>query len=86
MTDDHETCVVCGRRANVWHHCLYGSNHKKCDEDDLVVPMCSECHALLHSSKGGTLARKWRRLAQACYELSHTRYEFMERYGKNYWD
>lgn len=38
-------CMFCGKPTTEFHHCVFGvSNRRKCDEDDLIVPVCRNCH------------------------------------------
>ena len=45
MTQDMDTCYVCGGRATEMHHIFYGTaNRKIADKYGYVVPLCHECH------------------------------------------
>ena len=52
MTDDFETCYVCGRRANDMHHVLHGASKKMSEQYGLMVPLCRECHNKVHHVGG----------------------------------
>ena len=83
MICDDEQCYICGRWQDLQiHHCLHGSMRKLADEDGLTVYLCVRCHKELHDH--GTHDKDLQRLAQYFYELTHTRAEFMKRYGKSY--
>ena len=73
MTDDYETCFVCGRRATDWHHCLHGADKKKSEADGLMVPLCRSCHNKVHH-EGGELDRILKRQAQQAF--------LIHRYGR----
>ena len=87
MTDDLEHCFVCGRSPVQIHHCIFGTRRKMSDSDGLIVPLCMDHHI---GSKEGVhgqnyaLRRALMQQAQLVYEKTHTREQFMERYGKNY--
>jgi len=51
------TCILCGSsRALELHHIEYrSSNPLRIRDEKNVVPICEECHDLLHSIKGGEL-------------------------------
>jgi len=70
----------------VIHHCLNGIAYRhKCDEDGLWVWVSPEIHRYMHeTAEGRELLMLLKRTAQRAYERTHTRKEFMERYGKNY--
>lgn len=44
---DHNNCVVCGKKAEHWHHEPCGSN--KTDRIETGVALCAECHNIRHS-------------------------------------
>jgi len=78
-----DCCYECGAYGTERHHCLPGPNRRKCEEDGLTVDLCHNCHMRLHQ-QGNDLMLKYKRLAQTEYEKSHTRTEYMLRYGRNY--
>ena len=80
MTDDLGTCYICGRDRQQFHHVFGGSNRKHATEDGLFIPVCAECHEKIHKCNPLALKRE----GQRCYEKTHSREEFMKRYGKNY--
>lgn len=70
------------------HHCLNGANRRLAEEDGLWVwlrwdyHIADSPHPTPHNDQETDLFFK--RLAQKKYEETHTREEFMERYGRNY--
>lgn len=80
MTDDLDTCYICGRDRQQLHHVFGGSNRDHSTEDGLFIPVCAECHRKIHDSNPLALKRE----GQRRYEQTHSREEFMKRYGKNY--
>lgn len=81
-------CLLCGSQKLVaTHEIFYGTaNRKKSIEDGLVVNLCGDHHNL--SSKGvhfdKDLDLKLKQLGQKKWEETHTREEFIKRYGKSY--
>lgn len=52
MTNDMETCYVCGVRADDIHHVFHGSDKKLSEELGLMVPLCRNCHNRVHHVDG----------------------------------
>lgn len=44
---DHDCCVVCGKKAEQWHHEPFGAD--KSDEPEKGVALCAMCHHILHN-------------------------------------
>lgn len=67
------------------HHVMNASNRKHADSDGLWVWLCMEHHT---GSEGvhthPKLMTELKRQAQAIYEDTHTREEWMKKYGRNY--
>ena len=66
MTDDLETCYICGARADDLHHVLHGADKKKSEELGLMVPLCRRCHNRVHH-EGGEYDRILKQSAQRVY-------------------
>lgn len=86
MIQDRRECFVCGRWTGLEeHHIFFGRNRKNSDEDGLTCWLCYEHHRGpqgVHHNRALDLRLK--RIGQFIYEQSHTREEFMRRYGRNY--
>lgn len=80
MTDDLDRCYLCLRDRQQFHHVFGGSNRKHATEDGLFIPVCMECHQAIHEHNPIALKKE----GQRQYELTHSREEFMKRYGKSY--
>lgn len=80
MTDDLDTCYICGRDRTQFHHVFGASNRNHSTEDGLFIPVCAECHRKIHKFNPMALKQE----GQRCYEKTHSREDFMKRYGKNY--
>ena len=87
MTSDLEHCFVCGRSPVQMHHCIGGIRRKLSDSDGLIVPLCLDHHL---GSKEGVHGQNYglrmalMQQAQTVYEKTHSRDEFMKRYGKSW--
>ena len=66
MTDDLETCYLCGHRADDMHHVLHGADKKLSEELGLMVPLCRACHNRVHHV-GGEYDRILKESAQRTY-------------------
>lgn len=86
FTDDLEHCIVTGRQPVHVHHIFFGKNRKISEEDGFVIPLVIELHTgsneAIHFNKEFDL--EWKRKAQRYYERTHSREEFIKRYGKSY--
>ena len=80
-------CFVCRTTQDLQlHHVLYGtSNRKQADKYGLTVWLCLRHHTGdrgVHFDKG--LDLKLKEMAQAKFEETHTREEFIRIFGRNY--
>ena len=78
-----QECYVCGAPATDTHHVFNGSNRKKSTRYGYVIPLCRHCHDDLHfhnPQKYVYIKQRFQRI----HELTHTRAEFMQEFGKNY--
>lgn len=87
LVEDMDHCVECGKVRVAMHHVFYGiANRPLSDEDGYIIPMCHRHHngsnEAIHFNR--ELDLKWKRIAQLHYERTHTRKEFIERYGRSY--
>lgn len=55
---DDNHCIICGDRAEEWHHVKRGCNRS--DEIDCGVALCHQCHTDLHSNP--RLCKKYKEL------------------------
>ena len=86
LVDDMEHCVVCGSDKVQIHHVLMGTACRKlADEDGYIIPLCLNHHTGqdgIHKHRDFSL--RWKMVAQRHFEQTHSRQEFIERYGKSY--
>ena len=92
LETDKDHCFLCGATVlnggTHRHHIFGAANRKHSEEDGLWVYLCPWCHILgnhaVHNDK--ERMQTLHRIGQRKYEETHTRAEFMARYGKNYID
>jgi len=89
-------CVVCNRPTNTMHHLIFGRGKRPiCDNDNIVIPLCDECHTMgrmrLHDNSVSEYLSKaygqaiWERNQVANgYSLEDARDRFIKQYGKNW--
>lgn len=79
-----DKCFMCGHSGNLHkHHILNGPYRTKCDEDGLYIYVHDiPCHREIHDAPKQYIYLK--QYAQEKYEKTHTRKEFIKRYGKSY--
>lgn len=82
-----DSCFFCG--ATQWlerHHIFQGANRGRSEMDGFVVTLCHWCHNEPPDGVHHNKARReeLKRMAQARYEVEHSRDEFMGQYGRNY--
>lgn len=92
-------CIFCGAPTRTMHHLIFGTSARKlATEDNLVIPVCDNCHNMaikpdkrIHNN---SIAEKLSKmLGQSTYEkklilAGHSEEEarqmFRERYGKSW--
>lgn len=85
ITDDTESCFVCGRKGRIQkHHAIHGTGRKAlADAYNLVIPLCPECHAELHD-RNPQLDKWVQAKAQEAFEQYYPDKSFLKIFGKNY--
>ena len=84
LTDDLENCYICGRSPVQFHHVFFGNKRADATADNFFIPLCWQCHLKVHNEPSQRLNYSLKKWAQAIYEETHTRDEFIKRYGKSY--
>lgn len=91
ILQDEKKCLITGDTRGLHrHHAFGGPNRKLAEEDGLWVYLRwdyhieNSPHETPHNSKEFDLMLK--KFAQRKYEETHTRQEFMDRYGRNWLD
>lgn len=88
ILQENERCYICHEAVGTeWHHIFPGRpNRRHSEEDGLKVLLCWNCHWKVHcdSQDSGRLMLKLKKEGQEAYEKTHTREEFMKRYGRSW--
>lgn len=88
LTEDMESCYICGRPKECIHHIYEGTGRRKIsDKNGFVIPLCNYHHNMsdegIHFDHEVDLFMK--KQCQIRYEsLGHTTEEFIELIGRNY--
>lgn len=82
-------CYYCGKQFDLeYHHVIHGyssKNKAKSEKYGLMMWLCQEHHYELHHGKNGlNLDKHCKRVAQAVFEETHSRDEFMAEFGENF--
>lgn len=84
ITEVTEYCLLCAKPTSDMHHLVFGRSERKLSEDSgLKIPLCRECHNLIHSdARIGYLSKI---LGQIAWEGKYgSREEFRKKFGKSY--
>lgn len=90
IIQNNKFCIICGNTINLEeHHCLFGKNRKKAEQDGLKVWLCVEHHRGtngVHGRDGKKLDIYLKMMAEMCWldTYNKTTDDFIKRYGKNY--
>lgn len=87
ITDmDEAYCYVTGSTVNLdFHHIFNGPYKFKSEQDGYYVFLRHDVHMRLHETQAGR--QFWTTLKRRCqehFERTHTREQFIKRYGRNY--
>ena len=85
MTDDWESCFLCGKPKHQIHHVMGGSRpiKKKSEKYGLLVPLCYVCHARVHDTASPDYY-KLKKIAQADFMMQYNYGLWMNEFKKNY--
>lgn len=83
-------CYICRRFLGVEttenlqsHHFIHGRGLRElADEDGLFAPICVNHHKALHDDPSHPYDKELKQIAQETYLKTHTREEFLKRYGR----
>lgn len=87
ISNDWESCYICGGRAEACHHIFFGPNRSISEREGFTVALCNRCHNMgrdaVHFNRRRDLWLK--RLAQERWESrGHSREEFIKLIGRSY--
>ena len=71
LTDDLEHCILCGRDPVQFHHIFGGPDRDKATNDDMIIPLCWDCHRKLHVEPSQQTRYRFMREAQDRWELAY---------------
>lgn len=80
-------CFVCGRICQTHkHHIFGGANRRLSEEDGLYIYLCPQHHNMGNWCVHNDIRmNRWiQQEGQMAYESTHSREDFMRRYGRNY--
>ena len=84
--DYGDRCVICGNPYVHRHHVFPGTaNRRKSDQYGYVIPLCARHHTGdygIHRCR--PMMEYWMKEAQADFEQTHTREEFIKEFGRSY--
>lgn len=83
----HEPCSLCHKYAVLeTHHIFQGALRHKSEVHGFTIRICHACHTQGPNSvhQNRELRLKLKQMAQVEFELTHTREQFREIFGKNY--
>lgn len=83
-----DKCFYCRMAAGTeWHHLFPGRpNRAHSEADGLKVLLCWPCHWKVHNDTqvSGQMMTELKQEGQRAYEETHSREDFVKRYGRNY--
>lgn len=84
ITDDLETCYVCGKPRQQFHHIIGAAYRKKSEKYGLIIPICEQCHREVHDSPDQRLNKRLKAIAEADFISIYSYESWMENFHKNY--
>ena len=84
MTDDFDTCYVCGRPRQQFHHCIGAAYRKKSEKYGLIIPICEQCHREVHDSPNQELNKKLKADAESKFLMIYSFETWMSAFHKNF--
>lgn len=82
LTNDLSTCYLCRKPKNDLHEIFEGRNRTNSIKYGLVMPLCRECHTLVHNDI--KLNKKIKIMAQKKFQSVYPGIEFIDIFRRNY--
>lgn len=82
FTSNLEVCIVCGKPKEHLHEVFFGSNRQVSIRYGLVIPVCSNCHRMIHNDSN--LQDMWHIRGQEIFEKTYPSLDFVSIFGQNY--
>lgn len=91
ITDDLETCYLCGGRAQAIHEVFFGTANRKISIDEgMYVGLCNNCHNFgnnsvhLNRTIDLMLKKKAQKIWESKCDKDNPRKAFIKRFGKSW--
>ena len=85
VPEDEQECFICHHSPCEFHHVLNKTEKSFAEKIGAWVWLCRSHHSYIHDTgEGQKLWRQWKAKAQAEYEKTHTRQEWMKGAHRNY--
>ena len=82
FTDDLDHCIICKRKREHLHEVFPGKNRTNSMKYNLVLPLCSMHHQLIHSDND--LMTYYKKKGQALFENAYPDLDFVNIFKRNY--
>ena len=82
MVTDLKHCYFCGKSPVDIHEVYGGANRRVSMKNGFCVPLCRSCHQQITTNN--TLSSLLKASCQRCFEINHTKEEFLQLIGKYY--
>lgn len=77
-----EYCYLCGKKKEHLHEVVFGKNRKNSMKYGLVLPLCKNCHKLMH--KDSNLQFEYKQKGQALFNKTYPDLDFVKIFRENY--
>ena len=84
ITDNFDSCYVCGRPRQQFHHVIGAAYRKKSEKYGLIIPICEKCHSEVHDSPNQELNKRLKAIAEADFIQIYSYEVWMKEFHKNY--
>lgn len=82
FTDDLDHCIICKRKREHLHEVFPGRNRTNSMKYNLVLPLCSTHHRLMHSNT--KMMYFYKEKGQALFEKAYPDLDFVDIFKRNY--
>lgn len=82
FTDNLDYCIICKRKREHLHEVFPGRNRRNSMKYNLVLPLCSTHHQLIHTDIN--MMTHYKKKGQAMFEEAYPDLDFVKIFKKNY--
>lgn len=82
LTDNMSKCMLCPKKAVNIHEIFFGRNRQNSMRYGLVMPLCYQCHILMH--RNAIWQEIWHIKGQEAFEKEYPELDFLEIFKKSY--